>query len=155
MDLTTIRKMLGMAQVMLFGAHDSSSQNAIMQITVAFNHFGKRLIQSMPRCRWGLFHIVNNDYTHWNMYAIGGSNHPIIISQDCFFFSASEQQTTLIHTYRGETETGIGLPKSCRRQRQIGAGSGRSGRERERDRQTDRDGRTRTRNKMRAAHKTN
>ncbi|KAL7221944.1 hypothetical protein ACSBR1_023810 [Camellia fascicularis] len=81
MDLTTIRKMLGMAQVMLFGAHDSSSQNAIMQITVAFNHFGKRLIQSMPRCRWGLFHIVNNDYTHWNMYAIGGSNHPIIISQ--------------------------------------------------------------------------
>lgn len=76
-----IRKMLGMAQVMLFGAHDSSSQDAIMQITVAFNHFGKRLIQRMPRCRWGLFHILNNDYTHWNMYAIGGSNHPTIISQ--------------------------------------------------------------------------
>ncbi|CAL5370588.1 unnamed protein product [Camellia sinensis] len=68
-------------EVMLFGAHDSSSQDQIMQITVAFNHFGKRLVQRMPRCRWGLFHIVNNDYTHWNMYAIGGSTHPTIISQ--------------------------------------------------------------------------
>ncbi|KAF5956989.1 hypothetical protein HYC85_004214 [Camellia sinensis] len=134
--------MLGMAQVMLFEAHDSSSQDAILQITVAFNHFGKRLIQRMPRCRWGLFHIVNNDYTHWNMYAIGGSNHPTIISQ------ASEQQTTLIHTYRGEIETGIGLPKSCRRQRQIGAGSGRSGRERERERQMDEQ-------EPETAHKTN
>ncbi|KAA8530322.1 hypothetical protein F0562_005031 [Nyssa sinensis] len=35
----------------------------------------------MPRCRWGFFHIVNNDYTHWLMYAIGGSSNPTIISQ--------------------------------------------------------------------------
>ncbi|PHU27722.1 putative pectate lyase 19 [Capsicum chinense] len=68
-------------EVMLFGASDSSSIDQRMQITVAFNHFGKRLIQRMPRCRWGFIHVVNNDYTHWNMYAIGGSQHPIIISQ--------------------------------------------------------------------------
>ncbi|KAK7813893.1 putative pectate lyase 7 [Quercus suber] len=48
---------------------------------VAFNHFGRGLVQRMPRCRWGFFHVVNNDYTHWLMYAIGGSQHPTIISQ--------------------------------------------------------------------------
>ncbi|KAI9174381.1 hypothetical protein LWI28_016488 [Acer negundo] len=68
-------------EVMLFGASDSYSQDQIMQITVAFNHFGKGLVQRMPRCRWGFVHVVNNDYTHWNMYAIGGSQHPTILSQ--------------------------------------------------------------------------
>lgn len=68
-------------EALLFGASDSHSQDAKMQITVAFNHFGKRMIQRMPRCRWGFIHVVNNDYTHWNMYAIGGSAHPTIISQ--------------------------------------------------------------------------
>jgi pectate lyase len=33
------------------------------------------------RCRWGFFHVVNNDYTHWLMYAVGGSKNPTIISQ--------------------------------------------------------------------------
>ncbi|XP_073018958.1 probable pectate lyase P59 [Primulina eburnea] len=68
-------------EAMLFGASDSYSQDQKMQITVAFNHFGKRMVQRMPRCRWGYIHVVNNDYTHWNMYAIGGSQHPTIISQ--------------------------------------------------------------------------
>ncbi|KAH9615802.1 hypothetical protein KSS87_007217 [Heliosperma pusillum] len=67
--------------VMLFGASNTRSEDKIQQITVAFNHFGKRLIQRMPRCRWGFFHVVNNDYTHWEMYAIGGSQQPTIISQ--------------------------------------------------------------------------
>jgi pectate lyase len=67
--------------VMLFGASDSYPQDQVMQITVAFNHFGRGLVQRMPRCRWGFFHVVNNDYTHWLMYAIGGSNAPTIISQ--------------------------------------------------------------------------
>ncbi|KAH7657408.1 Pectate lyase protein [Dioscorea alata] len=66
---------------LLFGASDSFSGDAIMQITVAFNHFGKGLVQRMPRVRWGFVHVVNNDYTHWLMYAIGGSQHPTIISQ--------------------------------------------------------------------------
>ncbi|MQL70619.1 hypothetical protein Taro_002946 [Colocasia esculenta] len=68
-------------EVMLFGAHDHNSADSIMQVTVAFNHFGKRLRQRMPRCRWGFFHVVNNDYTHWEMYAVGGSQHPVIISE--------------------------------------------------------------------------
>ncbi|CAL1413802.1 unnamed protein product [Linum trigynum] len=68
-------------EVMLFGASGSYSGDSIMQITIAFTHFGKGLVQRMPRCRWGFFHVVNNDYTHWLMYAIGGSNHPTIISQ--------------------------------------------------------------------------
>ncbi|PON95893.1 Pectate lyase [Trema orientale] len=67
--------------VMLFGASDSFEGDKIMQVTVAFNHFGRGLVQRMPRCRWGFFHVVNNDYTHWLMYAIGGSTHPTIISQ--------------------------------------------------------------------------
>lgn len=33
------------------------------------------------RCRHGYFHVVNNDYTHWQMYAIGGSAAPTINSQ--------------------------------------------------------------------------
>ncbi|XP_042415116.1 pectate lyase-like [Zingiber officinale] len=67
--------------VMLFGASDSYSGDAIMQITVAFNHYGRGLVQRMPRCRWGFVHVVNNDYTHWLMYAIGGSKNPTILSQ--------------------------------------------------------------------------
>ena len=68
-------------QTMLLGASDGYSGDIIMQVTVAFNHFGRGLIQRMPRCRWGFFHVVNNDYTHWNMYAVGGSAHPTIVSQ--------------------------------------------------------------------------
>jgi pectate lyase len=68
-------------EAMLFGASDGYSDDQMMQITVAFNHFGRGLVQRMPRCRWGLVHVVNNDYTHWLMYAIGGSQHPTIISQ--------------------------------------------------------------------------
>ncbi|MBA0669775.1 hypothetical protein Goklo_029282, partial [Gossypium klotzschianum] len=58
-----------------------STSDKYMQVTLAFNHFGKELIQNMPRCRWGYFHVVNNDYTHWKLYAIRGSMHPTIISQ--------------------------------------------------------------------------
>ena len=67
--------------VILLGASDTYHADSMMQATVAFNHFGQGLIQRMPRCRLGFFHVVNNDYTHWIMYAIGGSKHPTIISQ--------------------------------------------------------------------------
>ncbi|CAK8536806.1 unnamed protein product [Lathyrus sativus] len=68
-------------EVMLFGATDSYDGDKKMQVTLAFNHFGKRLIQRMPRCRYGFIHVLNNDYTHWEMYAIGGTQHPTIISE--------------------------------------------------------------------------
>ncbi|XP_052184207.1 probable pectate lyase 8 isoform X2 [Diospyros lotus] len=68
-------------EVMLLGHSDSYTQDKIMQVTIAYNHFGEGLIQRMPRCRHGYFHVVNNDYTHWEMYAIGGSAEPTINSQ--------------------------------------------------------------------------
>ncbi|KAI4303887.1 hypothetical protein MLD38_039471 [Melastoma candidum] len=77
-------------EVMLFGASDSFSGDEVMQITVAFNHFGQGLIQRMPRARWGFIHVVNNDYTHWLMYAIGGSQHPTIISQGNRFIAPQD-----------------------------------------------------------------
>ncbi|XP_043705067.1 probable pectate lyase 7 [Telopea speciosissima] len=67
--------------VMLLGANDTYADDEKMQVTVAFNHFGPGLVQRMPRVRWGFAHVVNNDYTHWEMYAIGGSTHPTILSQ--------------------------------------------------------------------------
>lgn len=50
-------------------------------MTIAFNHFGQGLVQRMPRCRRGYIHVVNNDFTEWQMYAIGGSANPTINSQ--------------------------------------------------------------------------
>ncbi|CAI0549362.1 unnamed protein product [Linum tenue] len=67
--------------VMLFGASDEEAQDKVMQVTLAFNHFGRGLVQRMPRLRFGFAHVVNNDYTHWEMYAVGGSSNPTILSQ--------------------------------------------------------------------------
>ncbi|KAJ7945484.1 Pectate lyase family protein [Quillaja saponaria] len=68
-------------KVMLLGHSDSFTRDKDMQVTIAFNHFGEGLGQRMPRCRHGYFHVVNNDYSHWVMYAIGGSAAPTINSQ--------------------------------------------------------------------------
>ncbi|XP_006363934.1 pectate lyase-like [Solanum tuberosum] len=92
--------------VMLLGATDAFPQDSIMQVTVAFNRFGEGLIQRMPRCRWGFFHVVNNDYTHWQMYAIGGSAHPTIISQGNRFKAADNPNTKQVtkRDYAPESE---------------------------------------------------
>ncbi|KAM7521788.1 hypothetical protein LguiA_011690 [Lonicera macranthoides] len=50
------------------------------------SHYGWRTMAdgdaiSIFGCRHGYFHVVNNDYTHWEMYAIGGSADPTINSQ--------------------------------------------------------------------------
>ncbi|KAL9434366.1 hypothetical protein AB3S75_029078 [Citrus x aurantiifolia] len=79
--------------VMLLGASDGHPQDSIMQVTVAFNHFGKQLVQRMPRVRFGFAHVVNNDYTHWLMYAIGGSQHPTILSQGNRFLASNSQHS--------------------------------------------------------------
>ncbi|KAG9140181.1 hypothetical protein Leryth_015798, partial [Lithospermum erythrorhizon] len=76
--------------VMLLGADDSYSADEIMQVTVAFNRFGRNLIQRMPRCRYGFVHVVNNDYNHWEKYAIGGSAHPTIVSQGNRFRASND-----------------------------------------------------------------
>ncbi|KAL8094791.1 putative pectate lyase 12 [Apium graveolens] len=68
-------------EVMLLGHSDDYLPDSKMQVTIAFNHFGPKLIQRMPRCRRGYIHVVNNDFTRWEMYAIGGSGNPTINSQ--------------------------------------------------------------------------
>lgn len=68
-------------KVMLLGHSDDFVADSGMQVTVAFNHFGVELTERMPRCRHGYFHVVNNDYSGWGMYAIGGSAAPTINSQ--------------------------------------------------------------------------
>jgi pectate lyase len=68
-------------KVLLFGGRNGDDIDSKMQITLAYNHFGKNLVQRMPRVRRGFVHLVNNDYTHWMMYAIGGSHNATIISQ--------------------------------------------------------------------------
>ncbi|XP_009359258.2 probable pectate lyase 5 [Pyrus x bretschneideri] len=78
-------------KVMLLGHSDSYTQDKNMQVTIAFNHFGEGLIQRMPRCRHGNFHVVNNDYTHWEMYAIGGSASPTINSQGNRFLAPNDR----------------------------------------------------------------
>jgi pectate lyase len=39
------------------------------------------------RCRHGKFHVVNNNYQGWGMYAIGGSENPTINSEGNRFFA--------------------------------------------------------------------
>jgi len=68
-------------EVMLLGHSDEYEPDSGMQVTIAFNHFGPKLVQRMPRCRRGYIHVVNNDFTQWEMYAIGGSGSPTINSQ--------------------------------------------------------------------------
>ncbi|KAJ6407501.1 hypothetical protein OIU84_010900 [Salix udensis] len=68
-------------EVMLLGHSDEYLPDSGMQVTIAFNHFGEELVQRMPRCRRGYIHVVNNDFTQWEMYAIGGSGNPTINSQ--------------------------------------------------------------------------
>ncbi|KFK39718.1 hypothetical protein AALP_AA3G279700 [Arabis alpina] len=91
-------------EVMLLGHADSHTQDKLMQVTIAYNHFGEGLIQRMPRCRHGYFHVVNNDYTHWEMYAIGGSANPTINSQGNRY-AAPKNRSSKEVTKRVKTET--------------------------------------------------
>lgn len=45
------------------------------------------------RCRFGYFHVLNNDYTEWGMYAIGGSAKPTILSQGNRFLASANPST--------------------------------------------------------------
>lgn len=68
-------------KVMLLGADATHSEDKIMRVTLAYNKFAEGCVQRMPRCRWGLTQVVNNDFERWGEYAIGGSNEPTILSQ--------------------------------------------------------------------------
>ncbi|KZV40282.1 putative pectate lyase 12-like, partial [Dorcoceras hygrometricum] len=77
-------------EVMLLGHSDDYFPDSRMQVTIAFNHFGNNLVQRMPRCRRGYIHVVNNDFTRWEMYAIGGSGNPTINSQGNRYIASSD-----------------------------------------------------------------
>ncbi|XP_076937664.1 pectate lyase 2-like [Bidens hawaiensis] len=49
----------------LLGADNAHEEDKAMLATVAFNFFGDGCDQRMPRCRFGFFHIVNNNYDSW------------------------------------------------------------------------------------------
>ncbi|GMI63814.1 hypothetical protein like AT5G55720 [Hibiscus trionum] len=83
--------MLHHNEVMLMGHSDEFLDDKNMQVTIAFNYFGEGLIQRMPRCRHGYFHIVNNVYIGWEMYAIGGSANPTINSQGNVFIASDNR----------------------------------------------------------------
>lgn len=92
-------------EVMLLGHSDDYLPDSGMQVTIAFNHFGEQLVQRMPRCRRGYIHVVNNDYTHWEMYAIGGSGNPTINSQGNRYNAPSNPNAKEV-TKRVDTEEG-------------------------------------------------
>ncbi|KAL6544552.1 hypothetical protein OROMI_023414 [Orobanche minor] len=80
-------------EVMLMGHSDDFVADKNMQVTIALNYFGEDLVQRIPRCRHGYFHIVNNVYTGWKMYAIGGSANPTINSQGNVFIASDDDFT--------------------------------------------------------------
>lgn len=93
-------------EVMLLGHSDHYTPDSAMQVTIAFNHFGQQLVQRMPRCRLGYIHVVNNDFTRWEMYAIGGSAGPTINSQGNRYMAPEDvdakQVTKRLDTGEGE-----------------------------------------------------
>ncbi|XP_077253195.1 putative pectate lyase 5 [Tasmannia lanceolata] len=93
-------------EVMLLGARDDFLPDSGMQVTIAFNHFGEALVQRMPRCRRGYFHVVNNDFTQWEMYAIGGSANPTVNSQGNRYTAPFDQNAKEV-TKRVETEENV------------------------------------------------
>lgn len=52
------------------------------------------------RCRHGYFHIVNNLYSGWEMYAIGGSANPTINSQGNVFIASDNLNTKEVSSER-------------------------------------------------------
>ncbi|KAG0459172.1 hypothetical protein HPP92_022300 [Vanilla planifolia] len=93
-------------EVMLLGHDDAYTLDSGMQVTIAFNRFGEKLVQRMPRCRLGYFHIVNNDYTEWEMYAIGGSAEPTINSQGNRYIAPADLNAKEV-TKRIDAEEGV------------------------------------------------
>ncbi|KAL3838274.1 hypothetical protein ACJIZ3_022865 [Penstemon smallii] len=92
-------------EVMLLGHDDRYLPDSGMQVTIAFNHFGEGLVQRMPRCRRGYIHVVNNDFSEWKMYAIGGSANPTINSQGNRYTAPTDPNAKEV-TKRVDTDEG-------------------------------------------------
>ncbi|KAF5764255.1 putative pectate lyase [Helianthus annuus] len=93
-------------KLVLLGADNSHAEDKDMRVNLAFNVFGEGCDQRMPRCRFGFFQIVNNNYEGWGTYAIGGSAAPTILSQGNRFSAPAEaiKKNVLVRTDAQEEE---------------------------------------------------
>ncbi|XP_002986004.2 putative pectate lyase 21 [Selaginella moellendorffii] len=78
---------------MLLGASDADTEDKIMRVTVYRNWF-KDSTQRMPHCRWGYCHVINNLYTNWGYYAIGGRVNAKILSDNNVFVAGRRSEVT-------------------------------------------------------------
>ncbi|GLJ25126.1 hypothetical protein SUGI_0480520 [Cryptomeria japonica] len=78
---------------MLLGASDNDVIDQKLRVTVYRNWF-KDSRQRMPHCRWGYCHVVNNYYTNWEYYAIGGRVHAKVYSESNVFYSGKRREIT-------------------------------------------------------------
>ncbi|MCO5561766.1 hypothetical protein L7F22_015390 [Adiantum nelumboides] len=78
---------------MLLGASDKDIGDKNMRVTVYRNWF-KDSTQRMPHSRWGFCHVVNNLYTNWGFYAIGGRVYARILSERNAFIAGKRQEVT-------------------------------------------------------------
>ncbi|KAH7284441.1 hypothetical protein KP509_34G054500 [Ceratopteris richardii] len=78
---------------MLLGAADSDIADRNMRVTVYRNWF-RDSMQRMPHCRWGFCHVINNLYTNWGFYAIGGRVHAKIFSEGNAFIAGRRMEVT-------------------------------------------------------------
>nr|CBW30989.1 putative pectate lyase precursor [Ambrosia artemisiifolia] len=95
------------SKAILLGADDTHVQDKGMLATVAFNMFTDNVDQRMPRCRFGFFQVVNNNYDRWGTYAIGGSSAPTILCQGNRFLAPDDQikKNVLARTGTGAAES--------------------------------------------------
>ncbi|KAJ4703946.1 Pectate lyase [Melia azedarach] len=66
--------------------------------------FADKIMKRMPRVRIGYAHVANNRYDEWQMYAIGGSADPTILSEGNYFaapLNAASKQVTKRESYGG------------------------------------------------------
>ncbi|MCO5605767.1 hypothetical protein L7F22_059951 [Adiantum nelumboides] len=78
---------------MLLGASDADSEDRSLRVTVYRNWFQDSM-QRMPHCRWGVCHVVNNLYTNWGYYAIGGRANARIRSESNVFMASRAKEVT-------------------------------------------------------------
>ncbi|XP_071702835.1 pectate lyase 1-like [Rutidosis leptorrhynchoides] len=95
-------------KLILLGADDAHGHHDDnMLATVAFNHFAEGCGQRMPRCRFGFFQVVNNNYEKWGTYAIGGSSNPTILSNGNRFVAPDDpaKKNVLVRADAPESES--------------------------------------------------
>ncbi|XP_047964707.1 probable pectate lyase 5 [Salvia hispanica] len=91
-------------KAMLLGHDDKFLPDSGMQVTIAFNRFGKGLVQRLPRVRRGYIHVVNNDYYKWKMYAIGGSANPTVNSEGNRFTASDDHNVKEVTKHEDASE---------------------------------------------------